>query len=127
MKNSMTVHFRGGRLLTEESEKIEDKLAELLGELGYDARIESEITGNTTVSRKPESPTESPTKKFVVSLIFTVKETKEMPTAEKIKYFMYENGYVFFQGEWRDEDNETVTDAMILGNQMSIIVHEIDC
>ena len=62
---------------------------------------------------------------FLVQIAFVIDETEEFSTEDKLCYFIRERGYVYFCGELRDENNNTVNDVMIDGSAFVLNVHEI--
>ena len=67
-------------------------------------------------------------KKFVVGLTFVVDSHKGgFESADKLEFFLRENGYVFVEGESEETDDYAPIDLTVLGNEMSVIVHEVDC
>lgn len=63
--------------------------------------------------------------KFLVQIAFVIDKTEEFSTEDRLRYFIEENGYVYFRGELRDENNNTVNDVMIDGSAITLNVHEI--
>ena len=122
MKNSMTIHFRGGRLLSEEAERAEDRIAELLRSLGHQARIEREITGNTTTT---ENYKERSDKKFLVRIAFVLEQNYEFTSEDAIAYWIHENGYLYFHGETPEDEDKRTNDVTVDGGELNVSVSEI--
>jgi hypothetical protein len=75
------------------------------------------------VKRRFEMP-----KKFVVSIAFPVDSHEGgFESAEKLKFFIEENGYLFVEGESEETDDHAPIDLTVFGNEMSVIVTEINC
>ena len=66
------------------------------------------------------------TKKFLVQIAFVVEETDEIPNEDKLQYFIRKNGGIFFSGDEHDENNISITDVFLSGNQLILGVTELD-
>ncbi|KKL63445.1 hypothetical protein LCGC14_2175080 [marine sediment metagenome] len=65
-------------------------------------------------------------KKFLVQIVFIFEETSEIYTEDWLQYFIRENGGVYFSGDERDAENNSITHIHYSGKEVILNVAELE-